>query len=132
MKQALIKAGAVVVHEVPAPQVTPKNLLVRVCHSCISVGTEVTGVNNSALPLYRRALKQREHAKRVFAMMRDQGVKRTLNRVVGMLNAGLPTGYSAAGEVIGVGSEVSAFPSEIWWPVLEAESRIMQSSSTFP
>jgi len=26
-----------------------------------------------------------------------------------MLNAGLPTGYSAAGEVIGVGSEVSAF-----------------------
>ena len=109
MKQALVKAGAVVVHEVPAPQVSAKNLLVRVWHSCISVGTEVAGVNNSALPLYRRALKQREHAKQVFEIMRDQGVKRTLNRVLGMLNAGLPTGYSAAGEVIDVGSEVSAF-----------------------
>ena len=109
MKQALVKAGAVVVHEVPAPQVSPKNLLVRVWHSCISVGTEVAGVSNSALPLYRRALKQREHAKRVFEIMRDQGVTRTLNRVLGILNAGLPTGYSAAGEVIDVGSEVSAF-----------------------
>lgn len=109
MKQALVKAGAVVVHEVPAPQVSPKNLLVRVWHSCISVGTEVAGVSNSALPLYRRALKQRERAKRVFEIMRDQGVTRTLNRVLGILNAGLPTGYSAAGEVIDVGSEVSAF-----------------------
>lgn len=109
MKQALIKAGAVLVREVPAPQVSPKNLLVRVCHSCISVGTELAGVDKSALPLYRRALKQREHAKQVFAMMRDQGVTRTLNRVLGILNAGLPTGYSAAGEVIDVGSEVSAF-----------------------
>lgn len=109
MKQALVKAGAVVVHEVPAPQVSPKNLLVRVWHSCISVGTEVAGVSNSALPLYRRALKQREHAKRVFEIMRDQGVTRTLNRILGILNAGLPTGYSAAGEVIDVGSEVSAF-----------------------
>ncbi len=109
MKQALIKAGAVVVHEVPGPQVSPKNVLVRVHHSCISAGTELAAVNNSALPLYRRALKQREHAKRVFAMMRDEGVKRTLDRVSGILNAGVPTGYSAAGEVIDLGSEVSAF-----------------------
>jgi predicted dehydrogenase len=109
MKQALVKSGAVMVQEVPAPQVSPKNVLVRVSHSCVSVGTELAGVNNSALPLYRRALKQREHAKRVFTMMRDQGVKRTLDRVLGMLNSGLPIGYSAAGEVIEIGSEVTGF-----------------------
>lgn len=109
MKQALVKAGAVIIQKVPAPQVSPKNVLVRVHHSCVSAGTEIAGVNNSGLPLYRRALKQREHAKRVFEIMRDQGVKRTLDRVLGMLNAGLPTGYSAAGEVIGIGSELSAF-----------------------
>jgi len=82
MKQALVKAGAVMVQEVPAPQVSPKNVLVRVRHSCVSVGTELAGLNNSGLPLYRRALKQREHAKRIFGMMRDQGVKRTLDRVL--------------------------------------------------
>lgn len=109
MKQALVKAGAVIIQKVPAPQVSPKNVLVRIHHSCVSAGTEIAGVNNSGLPLYRRALKQREHAKRVFEIMRDQGVKRTLDRVLGMLNAGLPTGYSAAGEVIGIGSELSAF-----------------------
>ena len=109
MKQALIRSGAVMVQDVPAPQVSPKNVLVRVSHSCVSVGTELAGVNNSALPLYRRALKQREHAKRVFTMMRDQGVKRTLDRVLGMLNAGLPIGYSAAGEVVETGSEVTGF-----------------------
>jgi len=74
MKQALVKAGAVIVQEVPAPQVSSRSVLVRVSHSCISLGTELATLRNSALPLYRRALKQREHAKRVFTMMRDQGV----------------------------------------------------------
>jgi len=109
VKQALVKAGAVIVQEVPAPQVSSKSVLVRVRHSCISLGTELATLKNSALPLYRRALKQREHAKRVFTIMRDQGVKRTLYRVRGILDAGLPTGYSAAGEVIEVGSEVTGF-----------------------
>lgn len=109
MKQVLVRSGGVVIEEVPAPRVSPKNLLVRVCHSCVSVGTEMAAVGNSGLPLYRRALKQREHAKRVIDLMRDQGVKRTLDRVLGKLSAGLPTGYSAAGEVIEVGSEVSEF-----------------------
>lgn len=38
--------------------------------------------------------------------MRDQGIKRTLDRVRGQLAAGLPTGYSAAGTVIEVGEQV--------------------------
>lgn len=109
MKQVLVQGGSVVVQQVPAPGVSPKNILVRVHHSCISVGTEMAGVQNSGLPLYRRALKQPEHVKKVIDVMRDQGVKRTWDRVMGKLAAGLPTGYSAAGEVIEVGSEVSGF-----------------------
>jgi predicted dehydrogenase/threonine dehydrogenase-like Zn-dependent dehydrogenase len=38
--------------------------------------------------------------------MRDQGVARVYKQVMGKLDAGLPTGYSAAGTVIAVGSEV--------------------------
>ena len=109
MKQVLIKAGSAVVEDVPAPQVGGKNILVRVTHSCISVGTEMAGVKMSGLPLYQRALKQPENVKRVLEMMRDQGVKRTMDRVLGKLSAGSATGYSAAGVVIEVGDEVSGF-----------------------
>lgn len=109
MKQVLIKAGSAVVEDVPAPHVGHKNILVRVTHSCISVGTEMAGVKMSGLPLYRRALKQPENVKRVLEMMRDQGVKRTMDRVMGKLSAGSATGYSAAGVVIEVGNEVDGF-----------------------
>ena len=106
MKQVLVRGGSVLVQEVPAPLVSPRNVLVRVRHSCISAGTEMAGVKMSGLPLYRRALKQPHHVKRVLQMMRDQGIKRVYDRVTGQLEAGLPTGYSAAGEVIAIGDQV--------------------------
>src|SRR5438270_3004246 len=109
MKQVLVKNGGVLVQDVPAPRVSPKNVLVRVHHSCVSVGTEVANLRNSALPLYRRALKQPEHVSKVIEVMRDQGVKRTLDRVLGKISAGVATGYSAAGEVLEVGPEVNSF-----------------------
>ena len=59
----------------------------RVEYSCISAGTELAGVSLSGMPLYRRALKQPENVARVLEMMRDQGVKRTLDRVQGKLSA---------------------------------------------
>ena len=109
MKQVLIKSGEVVVEEIPAPEVSPKNILVAVTSSCVSVGTEMASVRMSGLPLYKRALRQPENVKRVLEMMRDQGIKRTLERVQGKLSAGAPTGYSAAGVVIAVGEEVEGF-----------------------
>lgn len=109
MKQVLIQGGTAMVSDVPAPQVSPKSLLVRVDYSCISVGTEMAGVRLSGLPLYRRALKQPENVKRVMEMMRDQGIKRTMHRVTSKLAAGSPTGYSAAGVIIKVGVEVDGF-----------------------
>lgn len=109
MKQVLIKGGEVVVEEVPAPKVSPKNILVAVTCSCVSVGTEIASVKMSGLPLYRRALKQPENVKRVLEMVRDQGIKRTLDRVRGKLSAGAPTGYSASGVVISTGAAVEGF-----------------------
>ncbi len=109
MKQVFIRGGKTAVQHVPAPQVSPKSLLVRVLHSCVSVGTEIAGIKISALPLYRRALKQPHHVKRVLQVMRDQGIKRTFDRVTEQLAAGLPAGYSAAGIVVEVGTEVEYF-----------------------
>ncbi|RAU21945.1 oxidoreductase [Paramagnetospirillum kuznetsovii] len=61
------------------------------------------------MPLYRRAMKQPQHVKRVLEMVRDQGLAATINRVKGQLDAGTPTGYSAAGTVIAVGERVDGF-----------------------
>lgn len=109
MKQVLIKSGTAQVHEVAAPQVAAKGILVRVHFSCISTGTELASVINSAMPLYRRALKQPEQARQVLRMMREQGIRRTLDRVQGKLAAGSASGYSAAGEVIAIGEAVEGF-----------------------
>lgn len=109
MKQLLVRKGQVLVSDVPAPSVGARNLLVRVEHSCVSVGTEVSGIKMSSLPLWKRALKQPHHAKRVLQMIRDQGAKRVIGRITGMLNAGTPTGYSAAGVVVAVGDLVNGF-----------------------
>jgi predicted dehydrogenase/threonine dehydrogenase-like Zn-dependent dehydrogenase len=109
MKQVLVKSGTIMVAEVPAPLAGPREILVQVAHSCISPGTEIAGLSISALPLYRRALKQPQHVKRVLEMARNNGLKHTLERVRGQLIAGSPTGYSAAGKVVAVGSEVIEF-----------------------
>lgn len=109
MKQVLIRGGGVAVEEVPAPVASPRGILVRVEWSCVSAGTEGASVAMSGLPLYRRALKQPEHAKRVLEIARNEGFVRTYKRVRGQLAAGLPTGYSAAGVVVAVGEEVAGF-----------------------
>jgi predicted dehydrogenase/threonine dehydrogenase-like Zn-dependent dehydrogenase len=106
VKQLLVRSGKVFLKEVPAPVVGPKNVLVRVERSCVSVGTEMAGIKMSGLPLYRRALKQPHHVKRVVQLMRDQGIARIYKQVKGKLDAGLPTGYSAAGVVVAIGSDV--------------------------
>ena len=109
MKQVLVRGGGVVVEEVPAPELGPRSLLVRVHYSCVSVGTEMTGVQLSGMPLYRRALKQPHHARRALEIAKDQGFVRTYKRISGQLASGTPTGYSAAGEVIALGDDVTGF-----------------------
>lgn len=64
MKQVLIRHGGVSVEEVPDPQVSAGQLLVRNVRSCISVGTEMSGVKTSNMPLWKRALKQPENVKK--------------------------------------------------------------------
>jgi predicted dehydrogenase len=109
MKQLLVRGGGVIIEVVPAPAASPRSIVVRVAHSCVSVGTETTSVRMSGMPLYRRALKQPQHVKRVLQIAKDQGLVRTVQRVRGQLAAGLPTGYSAAGVVTQIGDDVMGF-----------------------
>lgn len=106
MKQVLIKQGRAEVQEVPEPQVEPGTVLVRVDHSCISIGTELSGMKTSGLPLWKRALKQPENVKKVLSMVPSLGLARTRSLVEGKLSAGSPTGYSASGIILEVGAGI--------------------------
>ena len=106
MKQVLIRQGKATVEEVPAPMVEAGTVVVRVDHSCISVGTEMSGVRASALPLWKKALKQPEKVGRVVKMALTEGVGRTRRVVEGQISQGGPTGYSAAGTVLEVGEGI--------------------------
>jgi predicted dehydrogenase/threonine dehydrogenase-like Zn-dependent dehydrogenase len=109
LKQVLVKSGGVVVEDVPASEVGRRNILVRVSHSCISVGTEMAGVRGSGQSLYRRALKQPDKAWQALRMVREHGLLRTASFITGKLGAASPTGYSAAGRVIAIGPDVKGF-----------------------
>ena len=106
MKQVLIRKGSAIVGDVPAPGVEAGEVLVSVRVSCLSVGTEMSGVRSSALPLWKRALQQPEKVAAAVQMVATQGVKRTWSLVKAKLDAAHPTGYSAAGVVVEVGAGI--------------------------
>ena len=109
MLQAIIKKGVVLAEEVPAPMVSDSSVLIQVSASCISAGTEMSGVINSGKPLIKRALEQPAQVKKVLNMAKSVGISKTLAKIKGTLDAGNPTGYSISGVVVGLGKGVSGF-----------------------
>jgi predicted dehydrogenase/threonine dehydrogenase-like Zn-dependent dehydrogenase len=103
MLQAIIKKGKIVCEEVPAPVVREGHVLIKVVNSCISAGTEVSGMQNSGEPLFKRALKQPENVKKVRDSIKAEGLVKAYQKVKRKLNDGRPTGYSLSGIVIGIG-----------------------------
>ena len=106
MKQVLISKGSAVVEEVPVPEIGPGEILVRVRSSCLSVGTEMSGVRASAMPLWRRALQQPEKVAATAKLAATKGIRRTWDLVEQKRSESRPTGYSAAGIVVEVGDEI--------------------------
>lgn len=106
MKQVLIHKGQALVKEVPAPKVGSGEVLVQVHTSCLSVGTELSGVRSSAVPLWKKALKQPEKVASTLKMIGSQGLQRTLSLLEEKREAAFPTGYSATGVVIAVGTDI--------------------------
>jgi predicted dehydrogenase/threonine dehydrogenase-like Zn-dependent dehydrogenase len=106
MRQVILRGGKAVVEDVPAPMVEPGTVLVRVQYSCISIGTELSGLRTSGLPLWKRALKQPANVQKALSSAVAIGPGRTWSMIRGQLAAGNATGYSAAGVVIEVGPGV--------------------------
>jgi predicted dehydrogenase/threonine dehydrogenase-like Zn-dependent dehydrogenase len=106
VKQVLIRHGGVVVQEVAAPMAGDGEVLIRLAHSCISVGTEMSGVRTSNLPLWKRALQRPQELRKVIDRVRSHGLSETRAMVKSKLEEAYPIGYSGTGTVIAVGSGV--------------------------
>jgi predicted dehydrogenase/threonine dehydrogenase-like Zn-dependent dehydrogenase len=102
-----IKGGPVEVLDVPQPTPDPTEVLVRTVASVISPGTEraVTALAQSSLLAKARA--RPDLVRQVVRKARTEGLAATAQSVRGRLADDLPLGYSAAGEVVEVGSAVS-------------------------
>ncbi len=109
MKQVLLRKGKISVADVPAPALTPKSILVEVSHSLISAGTELSSVQLSGASLFDKARARPAEALKVLDSIKVRGIKRTLAIVQGKLDESKPLGYSCAGTVLAVGSDVTQF-----------------------
>lgn len=101
------KTGEVRVEEVPAPALKPGSLLVRVQSSLISAGTEKASITARKSSLFQKARRQPEQVKKVLEQIKQYGLLPTYRRARALLNTRAPIGYSAAGEVVAVGDDLT-------------------------
>ncbi|PCI73567.1 MAG: oxidoreductase [Gammaproteobacteria bacterium] len=109
MKQAILKKGVVYPQSTPAPNASNGNILVKIASSCISAGTEMSGVKSSGTNIIQRALKQPENVKKVLDAIKSDGLKKTFTKVKSKLDGGSALGYSASGVIIDLGTGVEGF-----------------------
>jgi len=98
--------GSMSILDVPLPLVGPGMVLVRNRYSLISVGTERSTVTAARDSLIGKARSKPQQVKQVLDTLRQQGPVQTYRAVMKKLDAYSPLGYSSAGTVLAVGSDV--------------------------
>lgn len=106
MKQVIQsrRTGKLALKDVPAPMVRSGHLLVRTRASLISAGTERMVVDFAKKSLAGKAQARPDLVKKVLDKAKKEGLWNTWKAVMARLDEPLPLGYSAAGEVVAVGS----------------------------
>jgi len=106
MKQVLLKEGTIYSTEIASPKCEKGMILVKTEFSCISAGTEMSGVVSSGDTIIKKILDNPELIMLGLNMLKERGIKDTWTAVTGGYSLGSAMGYSAAGVVIESGSEL--------------------------
>jgi len=106
MKQVFIKKGKAIVDEVPEPAISDDEVLVQVCYSCISTGTESYKLRASGRSLIKKAIDSPDNFKKVMQRVKTAGLKDALVKIKGKIEGKNPIGYSASGVVIDKGKNI--------------------------
>lgn len=99
MEQILLKKGTIYTADVAKPMLEKDTVLVKTAFSCISAGTEMSGVESSGNSLIKTAMEHPEYIQLGIDMLREKGIKETWNTIQGKYELGTPMGYSASGIV---------------------------------
>jgi predicted dehydrogenase len=111
MKQIIqnYKTGKVTLEEVPVPRCGRKSILVRNCHSLISIGTEKATIELGKKSLIGKAKARPDLVKRFIEKAKNEGLSKTILEAMGRLDTPTPLGYSCAGVVVEAGIEAQGF-----------------------
>lgn len=111
MKQIIqdLKSGDTILEEVPVPQVKRGHVLIKTHRTLVSLGTEKMLVNFGKANFIDKARQHPDKVKQVLQKIQSDGLKPTMEAVFRKLGEPLPLGYCNAGEVIGVGKDVTEF-----------------------
>jgi len=111
MKQLLqdMKSGETRIAEVPVPQPADGAALVRTAASLVSVGTERMLVEFAQQTLLGKAQSRPDLVKQVMAKARREGLLTTLEAAMNRLDQPMALGYSSAGIIVDIGSELQGF-----------------------
>src|SRR3954466_9273776 len=111
MKQVrhYLRNGALDIGEVPVPALGAGDVLVRNHYSFVSVGTEKMKVSQARMSLVEKAKERPDQVMLVLNTLKEQGLIPTIRKVQERLKAPTTLGYSCAGIVAAVGSQVEAF-----------------------
>ena len=109
MKQVLqdMRSGKTRVDDVPPPQPGRGQVLVATRASLISAGTEKMLMDFAKKSLLGKAQERPDLVKKVMEKLQRDGVMATINSVFSRLEEPLPLGYSAAGEVLAVSTDLA-------------------------
>lgn len=94
------KDGRLEVAQLPAPQCPAGGVLIKTKFSLISAGTERTSVENTQSSLISRARKQPEQVRQVINMIKRDGLRTTIGKVINKLESYKSLGYSVSGIVL--------------------------------
>lgn len=111
MKQLIqsFKTGELGLFEVPSPLCGKSGALVQTTVSLVSAGTEKMLVDFAKKSMLAKAKDRPDLVKQVIDKMKKEGIRNTLEKVFTKLDTPIPLGYSLAGRVIEVGSNLDGF-----------------------
>jgi len=106
--------GEVSLLEAPPPAMAPGCIRVRTLHSAVSPGTEGNKIRTGRQSLLGKARSRPDQVRQVLDMVRQTGLKSTLQKVRAKLEGAQSLGYSLCGQVIETAPDVKAFrPGEL-------------------
>lgn len=109
MKQVLqhARTGEITVEELPAPQLLPGCVLVRIAASVVSAGTERASAEFARKNLVQKAKSRPDLVREVIGKVQRDGIFSAIQAVRSRLDQPQSPGYSSAGAVIAVGEGVT-------------------------